>query len=99
MLGDKDPGGLGLMGLHVPASTPNLRTVQAMSAAGTAAVTLCVYNVSEHVDDENTNDEIDEKVTGGVSDDPLVRLVTPSEETEMRHRCRHTLILLITIFH
>ena len=54
-----------VLGLHAPAGTPNLRTVQAVSVDEAAAATLYVYNEDRRDDDPdddgNTVDEIDEK--------------------------------------
>ena len=44
-----------VLGLHAPAATPNLRTVNAMSAAEVAAATLDTYNAGEHVGSEDTH--------------------------------------------
>ena len=74
----------GVLGLHAPAGTPNLRTAQqAMSAAEAAAATLDSYNASEHVEDENTNDEIDQKEVDAARTDAIAAVITPSDGCEM----------------
>ena len=73
----------GVLGLHAPAGTPNLRTAQAMSAAEAAAATLDSYNASEHVEDENTNDEIDEKEADEARADAIAVVTSPSDRREM----------------
>ena len=76
----------GVLGLHAPAMTPNLRTAQAMSAAEAAAATLDSYNASEHIEGENTNDEIDEKNADEARADAIAAVIAPSEGREMRRR-------------
>ena len=72
-----------VLGLHAPAGTPNLRTAQVISAAEAAAATLDSYNASEHVEDENTNEEIDEKEADEARVDVIVAVIAPSEGREM----------------
>ena len=73
----------GVLGLHAPAGTPNLRTAQAVSAAEAAAETLDAYNADRHDDDENTIDEIDEKDDGGANAEVRARLAAPSMGRDM----------------
>ena len=73
----------GVLGLHAPAGTPNLRTAQAVSAAEAAAATLDSYNADRRDDDENTIDEIDEKDDGGANAEVRVRLTAPSMGRDM----------------
>ena len=43
-----------VLGLHVPATTPNLSTVKAISVTEAAAATLDFYNAGDHVGGEGT---------------------------------------------
>ena len=70
----------GVLGLNVPAGTPNLRTAQAMCVSEAAATTLDVYNAGGHVIDENT---VDEREVSVERVETIAAVTAPS----LGHRC------------
>ena len=67
---------------------PNLRTTQVVSAAEAVVTTLDTYNVSEHDDDGNTVEEIDEKEVDEARSDVITAVIVSSNGSESeRVRC------------
>ena len=73
-----------VLGLHAPATTPNLRTVKAISAAEAAAATLDAYNAEGRVGGENTIDAKEDDRLSRARERAHTVFVVPSRTPESR---------------